>query len=1102
MIRVTLALSILLCISACQQKNEKTLFRYIPTSQSNIDFENTIEETIDLNILNFHYIYNGGGVGVGDFDKNGLPDLIFSANQADSKIYLNQGDLSFRDITNVSNFQPKGWITGVSIVDINADGWEDVYLSVGGFGCDNNCYNQLFIHQGLDENGIPIFVEQAKQYGLSDGLYTQQATFFDYDLDGDLDVYLLHNVIDDRDKNAPSEKKFINIASADQLLQNNGSVFSDVSEKVGINQRGYGLGVTINDLNADGLPDIYIANDFLSDDLVYLNKGSENGQHLGFDEVGKTMLKHQSYNSMGVDIADINQDAQPDIYVVDMMPEYQERQKTMLGFMNYNKFLLTLRQGYAPQFIRNTLQIHNGFSQDSLLPFSDVGYMTGTYNTDWSWTPLLADFDNDADRDIFVTNGYGKDITDLDFINFSSQMSSFGTAENKMKHLFEIVQAMEEVKMPNFFFENKGDLNFENQSNTWIDPKKSISNGAVYSDLDNDGDLDLIVNNIDEPAFILENQLEQNSKNSYLKIQLKGTPQNTSGIGTKIYIYHKNNTQYHYQSPVRGYLSSVDPIAHFGLDSSTQIDSIKVIWQNGLRQILTNVQTNQTLQINIKDAILKESKSKIVSNTVFEEKEINLENHKENTFQDYNAQRLLLHQHSRQGPCIVAANINGQVGDEIFIGGAKSFRTKIGTKKEDQYVWTYIDDKNAEVIDATFFDFENDGDLDLYVVHGGSEFLKNAAEFQDQLYLNDGKGNFTNHTDLLPNITASGSCVKAADFDQDGDVDLFVGSRLVPRKYPNTPESYLLVNHNGRFIKMTDKLDLPSKIGMVCDAAWTDIDQDGWLDLVVVGEWMPITVFKNQKGNSFEQIYTNQFKHTAGLWNCIQSADIDQDGDMDFIIGNLGLNSRLQASKDQPLVLYKNDFDKNGSPDPIIGFYNKNKVGETKLYPLPARDDVVSQIVKFKARYVKYAEFGAATFEELLQTDLDKKDHLKIYHLATSFIENKGNGQFEIHELPLDAQTAPIQDILIDDINKDKYLDILLVGNDYTAEKNGGWYDAFNGLCLIGNGRGDFEPLSTAESGFYVPNDGRSIVKLKNENDQQQLLIGQNKSAFKLFEYD
>ena len=1091
-------------ITSCKEENSNQMFRTLTASETGIDFSNNITETETFNILNFHYIYNGGGVGVADFDKNGLPDLVFSGNQVPSRIYLNQGELKFKDISKSSNFQTKGWATGISIVDINEDGWQDIYLSVGGYECDGKCFNQLFIHQGLDNNGLPSFKEMAADYGLEDGLYSQQAAFFDYDLDGDLDVYLLHNVIDKRDKNAPSEKRFINKKSKDQLLENKGNgQFENVSESLGITHRGYGLGITINDFNNDLLPDIYIANDFLSDDLMYLNQGFQNGKHQGFEEVGQTYLKHTSYNAMGVDVADVNNDALPDIFVLDMLPEYNERQKTMLGFMNYNKFSMTLRQGYSAQFIRNTLQVHNGFLGKELLPFSEVGYMAGVYNTDWSWTPLLADFDNDGDRDLYVTNGYGKDITDLDFINYSAQRNPFGTKATQEKELFDVIQEMESITIPNYIFENNGDLKFENRSGDWIKNQNSISNGAVYADLDNDGDLDLVVNNIDEPAFVLENQISKNTTNNYLKIKINGSVKNPTGIGAKIHLWTGGKEQVHFQSPVRGYLSTVEDVVHFGLGNAQEVDSLLIIFpkQNAGQvghesKVFYKIQANQTFEIknSIDGFLVHQVFEEEINTTFFQKVKSNLLNfsHDENPFQDFDAQPLLMHQHSKQGPCFAVANVDGKTGEELFIGGAKGFSSQIAFQNKDgSFRKQNLPHAECEDTGATFFDFDNDGDLDLYVVSGGSEFKADAEALQDRLYLNDGLGNFAQHENIwLPK--SSGKCVIANDFDKDGDIDLFVGGRVIPRKYPQSPRSYLLLNHEGRFLDYTNKLAYPlENIGMVTDAVWSDYDGDGWDDLIIVGEWMSVTVFKNVQGH-LEKHEISSLENSTGFWNCIVAKDMDGDGDDDYLLGNLGKNSRLQASENEPLAMYRNDKDENGSPDPLIGQFYLNKKGERKSYPIHARDDAVRQLVKIKKRFEKYSDFGNTTFTKLMGSGFESEDYLFATQLSSSYLENKGNGEFEFHELPQEVQVAPIQDILVNDFDGDGYVDALLSGNDFTGEKNNGWYDAFNGLMLRGNGKGGFESVPTSESGFFVPEDGREIVLFKDKDGRERIFTGQN----------
>lgn len=1088
---------------ACTQQEEICLFQKIDSKKSGVDFVNQITETDSFNILNFHYIYNGGGVGAGDFNNDGWTDLIFTGNQVESKIYLNQQDLHFKDITTTSGLVTKGWITGVSVVDINQDGWLDIYLSTGGTDCKNDCFNQLFVNQGVDENGIPVFKEMATDYGLEDGQYTQQAAFFDYDADGDLDAYLLHNLTDTRDKNAPAPKKYLDKLLADRLLENTGDgKFVDVSAEMGIIEKGYGLGIAINDFNQDQLPDIYIANDFLTDDVLYLNQGfDEKGQHKGFLNHAKELLKHTSYNAMGVDVADVNNDGLPEIFTLDMMPEYHERQKTMIGFMNYDKFLMLLRQGYNAQFIRNTLQVHNGMMDGKILPFSETAYFSGIEATDWSWAPLLADFDNDGDRDLFVTNGYGKDITDLDFINFSNNRNPFGTKESQEKAIYEEFQKMTSVKMPNYIFENTGGLKFEKQNNHWLKNENSISNGAIHVDLDNDGDLDLVVNNINDPAFILENQLTKDTTKNYLAVKLAGQLKKNSGVGATIDVWTNGTAQTHFESTTRGYLSAVQAPIHFGVNEATMIDSIvvKTIHKTDenpttYQQTWHQVPANQTITLDYQPQIFNQKRSTANELAVFQkDTETNIPfTHQDNIYQDFNAQHLLLHQHSRQAPVMIAANLDGKTGDEVFIGGSKGTPSKIYFQKMDgTYTVQTFTDIDSEVTAAHFFDADNDKDLDLYVVNGGSEFSEGHASLKDQLYLNDGNGQFIlDEQNDLPLF--SGGTIIAEDIDQDGDLDLFVGGRISPRHYPKSPESCILINENGQFKNATTELapDLKN-IGMVTDAVWTDINQDGQKDLMLVGEWMPISIFINENGHLKPQKNTS-LNHTAGLWNCIKKYDIDNDGDEDFILGNLGTNSRLEASPNQPLALYTGDFDQNGSFDPLIGQYYLNKAGGVDIYPLHSRDDVMKQLPILKKKYLKYEDFSQASFTKLLNTSLDAPELLLAQELKTILLKNNGNGDFTIENLPAEAQQAPIQDLLIDDFNQDGQTDILMVGNDYTAEKNNGWYDAFNGALLLGKSDGIFEAEKAGNSGFFVPGDARTIIKLIDYQGRSKILIGQN----------
>ena len=1105
--------SIIFLLIACRTEKTNTLFVQIPSEKSGITFSNTITPNDSLNVLNFHYIYNGGGVGVGDFDNNGLPDLVFSGNQVPSKIYLNKGDLAFSDITTAANINTTRWATGVSIVDINADGWEDIYISVGGLKCDGDCENYLFINEGLNADGVPTFSEKAKKYGLNDGLYTQQAAFFDYDSDGDLDVYLLHNAITNRDKNAPTPKRFISEQSKDQLFENikildkNNilqTAFKDVSDESGIIHRGYGLGITINDLNLDGLPDIYIANDFLSEDLLYLNNGQKR-----FEELSKKYLKHTSYNAMGIDIADINNDALPEILVLDMLPETQERKKSMQGFMNYNKFALSQRQEYMPQFIRNTLQLHNGLFNNEIIPFSEVGYLAGIYNTDWSWAPLLADFDNDGDRDIFITNGYGKDITDLDFVNYSHSISQFGTKEALQKKLVQAVNQMQNIEIPNYIFENHGNLQFTNQSRNWLDPMNSISNGAVYTDLDKDGDLDLVVNNINQTAFILENQ---SLENNYISIRLVGPKENINAIGAQVEIWANGQQQKQFQSPIRGYLSSVSNLLHFGLGEAAVVDSLVVHWPiDASFSTQTNIPANQTITINysLTQKSLQAISHKHKKSPLFKSKRVEGLDlvHQENPYLDFDFQALLLKQYSRQGPCLAVANIDGQKGDELFIGGAKGIASKIYFQKPDgSYYAKSLPDSSFEDTDAHFFDIDKDGDLDLYIASGGSEFLPDDEALTDRIYENNGLGNFTlSNTFQLP-LKNSASVIAITE-SKETEKLLFVGGYTIPKQFPRTPNSYILGIKSNRIIQLPlGTASNLGQIGMVSDALFSDFDGDQKQDLWILTEWGEVHLFQNLENDKLEpfnfQIYSsdNQDITPKGLWTAIAAGDFDEDGDTDYLLGNIGDNTQLKASKKEPLFLYKGDYDKNGSPDPLIGHFYTNKKGERQTYPLHARDDVVKQLVKVKSRFTNYADFGQATFFQILEKNT-KSDYLEVNYLKSSYLENKGNGVFMLRPLPLEAQFAPVQSFLVEDFDYDQHLDILIVGNDYSAESTGGQQDASNGLLLQGDGRGNFKVVPSHKSGFIVAGDGRSLVKMVDKDGKPLIVVGQNSGALKVFEY-
>lgn len=1095
--------AILTLLFSCTNQNKEERFSYVSTSDSNLDFNNTIIDNDSLNIVTFQYIYNGGGVGIGDFNNDGLQDVVFTGNQVSSKIYLNKGKLTFLDISKEANFITNSWVTGVAIVDINADGWDDVYLSVGGPNCNNDCYNLLFINQKLNKNGVPTFKEQAEAYQLNDPRYSQQAVFLDYDLDGDLDVFIGHNGKVRFSQNSPVPKHYMPKELADYLLRNDNKegvdhpVFTNVSDSLGITYQGFSLGVTVQDINNDNLPDIYVTNDFLTEDLVYLNNGMDttNNKHKGFSEINKKFLSQQTYNAMGVDIADITNNGYPDVLVLDMFPENYSRQKSMLGTMNYDKFLTSKRNNYTPQFMHNSLQINNGLLQDSILKASETSNLSGIAATDWSWSPMMVDFDNDGDKDIYITNGYVKDITDLDFINYSNQSTIFGSESSKNKKLSQLIAKAPGVFVPNYFYENNNSLKFTDVSTNWVSPENSFSNGAAFVDLDNDGDLDIVVNNINQNAFILQNNTTTlEPKSNFLRLKLKGTSKNKKAIGTKVYMWTNGRMQTQYQSLTRGYLSSVEPIIHFGVKAA-KIDSLQVIWPNNLVTTLYNPKINSVLEIDISSA-KENNKKTVVTTTILQTNTSILPfTHKENSGHDFVSQHLLMRQYSKFGPCIAAANVNLEVGDELFIGGSKGEPSSIWTQNKDGvYQISQKLDSIYEDTAASFVDIDNDNDLDIYVASGGSEFAVNSHELQDRIYINNGKGVFSLAKNNLPNTANIASCIAANDYDKDGDIDFFIGSRLVKGSYPTTPKSSLLQNNSGVFTAI--KNDALTGIGMVTDATWQDVNNDGWQDLIVVGEWMSISIFINNNG-TLEKITPNwvnagnKTTEVSGWWNTIKAGDFDNDGDIDFIAGNQGENSFVCPKENKPVYIYNQDFDKNASIDPIVAQYFNDPTRNNILLPVQTRDDVMKQLVVLKQKYNNYKDFSKPDFLTLLDINSLDKETLKATTFASSYMENLGNNTFKITKLPQACQLAPINDILIKDINGDGYLDALLVGNDTTSETIYGTTEAIKGVYLQG-GKNGFKVINTANSGFYVPHQSNHIIEVNTKDNNSLFIATQN----------
>ena len=1079
----------------CQQKSSHTLFQLMEASQTNIHFSNDLTETDSLIALSFEYLYNGSGVAIADFNRDGRSDIFFTGSMVPSKLYLNQGDWKFEDITETAEIDTRGkWSSGAVIVDINQDGWPDIYVCVGGFStAPEKRSNLLFINQ--KDN---TFSEEARAYGLDDTGYSINALFFDYDRDNDLDMYLLTTELDPYSWTEFRPRRLNGEApNTDRLYRNNGDgTFTNVSREAGILIEGYGLGMGLCDLNEDGWTDLYVANDFLSNDVIYINNGDGT-----FTDKINDYFSHSSRNSMGTDLQDFNNDGHTDIVILDMLPESNARQKTMFGFFNYDKFKLGIERGYQPQYARNSLQLNNGNGT-----FSEVGQLAGVDQTDWSWSSLFADFDNDGWQDLFITNGYRQDITNMDFATYSRQLTSspIGTMKAKEAKMFEKLRALPEIKTHNYIYQNTGTFPFTDQSTNWGFDRPSYSNGAAYADLDNDGDLDLVINNIDETAFVYQNTLyQQTQKDSshYLRLQVRGETGNEQAIGTKVTIRYPGGSQHRMVSPYRGYLSSVENILHFGLGKAQKVHAVEITWPNGKQQKIKDLAANQLLTITYSEAETEiippptTNKPPLLSEMAAAAG-INF-THRENDFIDFKIQPILPHKHSQGAPGIAVGDVNGDGLEDFYVGGSAGFAGKLLLQSETGFTETsHTIETDYHDMGALLFDADNDGDLDLYVVSGGSNFQNNVTMYQDRLYQNDGQGNFTRLRGALPIIQASGASVAAADYDQDGDLDLLVTGRIIPGAYPTFAQTYLLRNdsENGR-MQFTDQSKLlpeNGKLGLVCQALWTDYDADGRIDLAVVGEWMPITFLRNN-GKNFQDRMT--VPNSAGWWNSLIGGDFDRDGDIDYIGGNLGLNSRYEASPREPVCVYAKDFDKNGRIDPVLCHYI-----EGENYIAHSRDMLIKQINSMRVRFKTYTDYGHTPFDRsFTKQELSDALHLKSVHFATSYLENLGDGHFELRDMPVEAQVAPIFGMLSDDFNEDGKLDVLMIGNSYATEIMVGQYDACRGLLLLGDGEGNFVSQSIQQSGFYVDKDAKALAKTLNANQEALYLATRNGETMKAF---
>ncbi len=1093
----SLLFAILLNVACSNHKNDKTenesevivpketmYFERLSPSITGIDFENKIIENDTFNFFTFEYIYNGGGVAVGDINNDGLEDIYFTGNQVKDKLYLNKGNLKFEDITEtaIGDLADEGWHTGVSMIDINSDGYIDIYVSRSGIKEEAEIQSNLLFINNKDNT----FSEQGKEYGVDINRKTTHSAFFDFDNDNDLDLYVMNHPNQDltgKKKTVFAINQMIKkgSTSGDVLLENVDGKFVDITAKAGLKNHAYGLGIAISDLNNDGYEDLYISSDYMAPDFVYINNGDGT-----FTDQSLTQLQHMSNYSMGNDVADFNNDGLPDILTVDMASEDHVRSKKNMGGMSTEKFWQTVNVGYHFQFMFNALHLNNGNGT-----FSEIAGLAGIAKTDWSWAPLFADFDNDGYKDLFISNGYRRDSRDNDYIRF------LNSNEAASKSLNEKLDLMPATKIQNYIYRNTGDLHFEKKMKEWKMDFPVNSNGAAFADFDKDGDLDLVINNMDEASIIMENKLS--SSNKYLSIDLRGPKGNLGAHGTKVTILTKNGIQFQEMQTARGYDSSVERKLHFGLGDADKIEKIEVAWLDGTRTVLKDIKANQVLSINYSDA--NNSSEKIIQkpDPIFRDDSDKFPDiaHSELAVNDFQNEVLLPNKMSQLGPFLSKGDVNNDGLEDFYLSGSCYFtgqlflQTKDGSFKEKTGPWKK--NKNVEEMESLMFDVDMDGDLDLYVVSGGNEVNINSTDLFDQLYINDGKGNFTNETKKrLPKMMTSGQSISAGDINGDGYLDLFLGGRQTPGYYPFAPRSYLLLNRNGSFVDITNNSKDLMGPGLITASLFDDFDKDGDLDIICVGEWMPISFFENQNNKFVNVTESKGTSKDIGWWYSLEKGDFNNDGQMDYIAGNLGWNNKFHPSHEHPLEIYCNDFDNSGTYDIVLAKY-QNDV----CYPVRGRQCSSEQMPFIRQKFGSYADFAEANLEKLYGED--NLENSPIHYSATNFsssiILNNGNS-YKIESLPTMAQFSAMNDIIVEDINKDGNLDVIAVGNNYAAEVETVRYDAGRGNVLLGDGKGGFKALPPSASGWFSNTDDKSLLKMKIA-DKPVYLISSNNDKIK-----
>jgi len=1097
--RVLFVLLVLLMLSCRKEKEEPlSLFSLLRSSQTGVDFVNNLTEDEESNMIDYLYFNNGGGVAAGDINNDGLTDLYFTSNQESNRLYLNLGNMQFRDITGSAGVAGTGtWTSGVTMADVNGDNYLDIYVCQVGSYKNMEGRNLLYINRGDGS-----FVEEAEKYGLDFEGFSTQAAFFDYDIDGDLDMYLVnHSVHTSRSYGGTYLRNEKDERAGDRLYRNEGSAgdcrFMDVTAEAGIfsSQIGYGLAVSISDINNDGAPDIYVSNDFHEDDYLYINQGDGS-----FRESLRDMIGHTSRSSMGNDVADLNNDGLPDIVVLDMLPDDQKIRKQSGGDDDYRVYRIKRDFGYYEQVVRNVLQLNMGASS-----FSEIGRLSGICSTDWSWSPLICDMDNDGWKDLSVTNGIYRRANDLDYIHFLAAWNrKYGAPGNAPgvpdRELYERMPLHPAV---NYLFRNKGDLTFNNMAPCWGMENPSYSNGAAYADLDNDGDLDLAVNNINAPAFIYRNNADTLLENHYLSFRLKGTGMNTRAVGARVSLHGEGMIMMVEQFSTRGFFSSVPDVLHLGTGGMSRMDSVVVRWPDGSTEVLRDVHTDQKLILEMDKGTNRQKYADAPGQKVFSVADIKGLGfmHRENAYVDLTREGLIPHNLSAEGPALAVGDVNGDGLEDLFVGGADGqnsllFIQESGGAFSSRTIAALATERQAEDVDAVFFDADGDGDQDLYLVRGGNQVPAGNVQLADRLLLNDGRGVFVScMEDALPAINTNGSCVRPADYDGDGDMDLFIGSRSLPGAYGHSPVHFLLENDGkGNFRNVYDRRMMnPDALAMVTGACWTDVDGDGDPDLVVAGEWMPLILLENRGGAFIDVSEEWGLAASSGWWNCVVAGDVDGDGDMDLVGGNLGLNSMLRASPDEPVEMYVADFDNSGSIDQLICSYH-----DGISYPVASLDQLTSQLPVLREKFPHYADYGGLTAEEVLgQEQIDMAQTLKADLFESCLFRNNGKGGFDIEPLPVEAQFSPVRDILIRDMNGDDLPDMVLVGNNYSVRPSYGRQDASFGWYLEADSVKNYRVLWPGQGGMRLRGDARRIISLEVDG-KEYLVAGINDDSLRV----